>query len=54
MPTKKDLKNYYEKYGDIPKEFNERILFIINNFKLTDKHLKNIRSKIKSYRKESL
>ena len=32
MPTKKDLKNYYEKYGDIPEEFNERILFIINNF----------------------
>lgn len=51
MPTKKDLKNYYEKYGEIPKEFNERILFIINHFKLTDKHLKNIRSKIKSYRK---
>lgn len=49
MPSKKDLKQYSEKYGYIPKDFNERILFLLDYFKITDKHLKNIKKKIIKY-----
>ena len=49
MPSKKDLKNYFEKYGEIPKEFNDRILYLLEYFNITDKHLKNIKKKINKY-----
>ena len=49
MPTKKELKQYKERYCDIPKNLNERILYLISTLNLKDKHLKNINKKIKSY-----
>lgn len=49
MPSKKDLKNYFEKYGEIPKEFTDRILYLLEYFNITDKHLKNIKKKINKY-----
>lgn len=53
MPTKKDLKKYIEKYGDIPKDYLERILFMLEYFNITDKHLSNIKKKIKSYKESN-
>lgn len=50
MPTKKDLKKYNDTYGMIPKEFFERIEYMLNYFKITDKHLKNIQKKINKYK----
>ena len=50
MPTKKELKHYKERYYDIPKDLSERMIYLINNLKLTDKNLKNIKKKIKSYK----
>ena len=50
MPTKKELNQYKERYYDIPKDLNERMIYLINNLKLTDKNLKNIKKKIKSYK----
>lgn len=50
MPTKKELNQYKERYYDIPKDLSERMIYLINNLKLTDKNLKNIKKKIKSYK----
>jgi Holliday junction resolvase RusA-like endonuclease len=50
MPTKKDLKNYNEKYGDIPKQFNERIIFLLDFFKISDKNLIKVKEKINRYK----
>ena len=37
MPTKKEIKKYKEKYYDIPKDLNDRLIFLIN--KLNLKHI---------------
>ena len=50
MPTKKDLKHYSEKYGNIPNDFNERMLYLFDYFKISDKHLNKIRKKIIKYK----
>ena len=49
MPTKKEIKKYKEKYYDIPKDLNDRLIFLINKLNLKDKNLKSIKKKIKSY-----
>lgn len=50
MPSKKDLKNYADKYGEIPKDFNERMIFLLEYFNISEKHLKNIKKKIIKYK----
>lgn len=49
MPTKKEIQRYKEKYCDIPKDLNDRLVFLISYLNLKDKHFKSIRKKINSY-----
>ncbi|NNV04743.1 hypothetical protein, partial [Brevibacillus sp. MCWH] len=47
MSIKKDLERYFEKYNDIPKEYNERFAYILKKLKINEKNMENIIGRIK-------
>lgn len=46
---KKDIVKYQEQYGHIPRNFIDRFDYLLEHVKLTDKHLHDLRVKIKSF-----
>lgn len=46
---KKELQKYNDQYGEIPKKFMERFNYLLKVVNLSDKHLIEIRNKIKKY-----
>lgn len=42
--NKKELREYQEKYGNIPKNYFERFEYVMNELKISDKDLKKIRA----------
>lgn len=51
--NKKDYREYQEKYGDIPKSYFDRFLFIIDSLKLKVKDIEILRNAIKKLTKVS-
>lgn len=45
--SNKKIQEYQNKYGDIPKKFNERFLYLINKLQLKDNDLSKLKNSIK-------
>lgn len=51
MPSKKELREYDEKYGDISNDLKERVLFLFENLNINIKNIDNIKKTIKKHKK---
>lgn len=50
MPSKKELREYSEKYMHIPNTVQERVAYLLETLKITNKQMKNIKKRIISHR----
>lgn len=51
MPSKKELREYGEKYGDISNDLSERLVFLFDYLKINLKNITNIKNTIKKHKK---